>query len=135
MKMNVADYIGLPWCAYATGPDAFDCHGIVWHGLHAYYGVDMSRYREVITDDHDGIHAAISAEKKTGNWVPLEQPQDGCVVLMGSRRRLHHIGLWVDVNGGRCLHSRPGAGVALDRLSQLRTFAGVIEFWIHRDLL
>lgn len=135
MSHWVAEYIGLPWRAYASGPEAFDCHGLLWHCLRQHYGVDMSRYKNVITGDHRGIHDAIGNEQRGGDWVRLDAPCDGAVVLIGNLRCWHHIGLWVDVNGGRCLHSRQEAGVALDRLAQLHTLAPRVEFWMHRSLL
>lgn len=135
MSHWVADYIGLPWRAYATGPDAYDCHGLVWHCLSRHYGVDMSRYREVITNDYRAISQVVKSEQQTGCWQQLDQPQDGAIVLIGTLRTWHHIGLWVEVNGGRCLHSHQGLGVGLDRLGQLTQTTARTEYWIHRSLL
>lgn len=134
MQHWVNDYIGLPWRAYASGPDAYDCHGLVWHGLSHHYGVDMARYRQIITNDYRAISQAIDGEQRSGLWLPLERPADGAIVLIGNLRLWHHIGLWVDVNGGRCLHSSAGLGVSLDRARQIQTLAPRIEYWIHRSL-
>lgn len=135
MKHWVSDYIGLPWVAYATGPAAYDCHGLVHKCLGDHYGISVDRYAQVITNDYAAIDSAVKAEQETGNWVQVSDPVDGAIVLMGSLKKWNHIGLWVDVNGGRCLHSRDGVGVGLDRLESLHDIAARVEFWIHKDLL
>lgn len=126
----VVPLLGLPWEAYATGPEAYDCHGILCYGKYQHQCVEIDRHLEVITDDIAGIHAAIKSEQETGAWVQLDKPSDGCVVLMAQGTRWRHVGMWLDVNGGRVLNSRHGRGVCLDGFKELEALGfRKFEFW------
>lgn len=122
--------IGRPWRAYATGLDAYDCWGVVAHALRTQYGVEADRHLDVISGDDAGFHAAVLKEAGSGRWRQCDSPVDGCVVLMARMRRFQHVGIWVDVNGGRVLHSHQSAGVSLDSIQQLQVLGfRKFEYW------
>lgn len=126
----VPDLIRLPWRAYATGPAAYDCYGLVWTVLRDQYGVDVDRHLEIESGNHRAMHRVILREQAAGRWQRLDRPVDGCVVLLSTGEKFHHIGLWLDVNGGRVLHSRQGRGVALDSMQQLASLSfRKFEYW------
>jgi len=124
----IGPLIGKPWRAYASGPHAYDCMGVVAAGLRIHKRIDIGRDFGVSVGDVSAFDAAVSQEKASQSWRQLRQPVDGCVVLMSRSRLFHHIGMYLDVNGGRVLHSREGVGVALDGLHQLADFHR-IEYW------
>lgn len=127
----VAPLVGLPWEAYATGPAAYDCHGLVCHVQHRHYRRRLDRHLEVVSGDVEAMHTAICAEQETGRWQRLSAPKDGCVVLLTTGTRFHHVGVWLAVNGGRVLHSRAKRGVALDSVQHLRTLGfREFEYWL-----
>lgn len=127
------EYIGLEWEPYATGPDKYDCWGLVQHCLKSHLGVDVGRYEDVVTDDAAGITDAAADEIATGNWFRLDKPVEGAVVLMSKRTVFHHIGIYTD---GAILHARDGADISLEPLSKLsRMGFQRIEFYIHKSLL
>jgi cell wall-associated NlpC family hydrolase len=114
-------YLGIPWKPYATGPDAFDCWGLVWHCLQQQYGIQMPRHADVITDDHRSIHSQALLAIERGEWIPVDitAATDGCVVLLSQSKIFHHIGLFVD---GGVLHARDGADVCWETLNDLERF-------------
>lgn len=124
----VVPLVGLPWREYATGPDAFDCWGAVFHGYREHLGVDLNRHLEIPTADARAFTEAVAAEVATGHWQQLQQPEDGCLVLLSQSRLFHHIGMWLDVNGGRLLHAKQGLGVQLQPGFILNDYRRV-EFW------
>lgn len=126
----IQKYWQKPWVAYASGPEAYDCWGLVHAVLQEQYGINSMRYLEVVSGDHRAMHKAIEGEMVSGAWERLDQPVDGCVVLMSQGVRFHHIGIWVDVMGGRVLHSKDGRGVCLENLQALRA-SGIrkFEYW------
>lgn len=122
------DVVGKSWKAYATGPENFDCWGVVFYGFKQKFGINLNRHLEVQSMNPIAFHKVVSKEIKTGNWVQINQPEDGCLVLMSASRLWHHVGLWLNVNGGRLLHSREGVGVSLDGKHVLNSF-NAVEYW------
>lgn len=124
----VADVIGKHWKQYATGPEYFDCWGVVCFGFKQKFDLDLDRHLEIPTANPKSFHRVVAKEIKTGNWQQVQQPEDGCLVLMSAARLWHHVGMWLDINGGRVLHSRDGIGVSLDNRHELNNF-NKVEFW------
>jgi len=126
----VSEYVGLPWVAYATGPDAYDCWGLVVKVMQEHYGRSLARHLETTTNDRRAIHRTVAVEIATGQWEKLEAPKDASIVLLSLSKKFHHIGIWLDIDGGLLLHSFEGSGVCLSSYSQL-VDSGFkrIEFW------
>jgi len=122
------DVIGKKWQAYATGPQCFDCWGLVCHGFQNMHGIDLDRHLEIPTLNPVAFHKVVMTEIKTGNWQQLDHAEDGCLILMSTARIWHHVGMWLNINGGRLLHSREGLGVTLDSKRTLNSFHRV-EYW------
>jgi len=124
----LTECLGKPWRAYATGPDAWDCYGLVVHGFDQLHGVRLDRHIDVPTKQPTAFMRAVAAEISTGKWQQIPNPAHGCVVLLATGTRFSHIGLWLDINGGRLLHSREGCGVCLEGRAHLSTY-NTVEFW------
>ena len=131
--MWAKQYIGLPWVAYATGPDAYDCWGLVVHCLKEHFGVDVERFLSVITDDHKSIHRAFESEAGKTQWIEIDTPKEGAVVMLSQRTRFfHHIGIYTN---GRVLHSRDGANVSLESVGRLKQSGfKQVKFYIHESI-
>jgi cell wall-associated NlpC family hydrolase len=126
-------YVGLKWVAYATGPDEFDCWGLVHHCLNEYFGVVVNRFEDVRTDDKASINMAAWTTIGHGDWVKCEVPQDGDVVLMSRKSVFHHVGIHVD---GKVLHSRDGSDACIERERDLRLIGFKrIEYFRHVSLI
>lgn len=125
-------YLGLPWRAHATGPDAYDCWGLVVHCLREHFGVVVGRHAGVVSGDHRAMQGAIDREVIAGLW-PVTAAQEGSVVLMSRRRVFHHIGLFV---AGGVLHARDGADICHESIVNIQR-SGVQRFEIrtHARLL
>ena len=136
MHLWVNDYIGLPWVAYARGPSAFDCAGVVIEVLAKHYNQrTLPSFLNVITDDYRGITAAVEAEKKTGLWRQVAEPEDGAVALFYIRRNgdeyVRHLGVYVDIDGGGILHSAEKQQCTFDPVSRLQRLFVRTEFYVH----
>ena len=133
--MNYAkDYIGLEWIPYATGPDAYDCWGLVVHCLKAHYGLSVDRFENVLTDDHKGINRAFLEEAKKPYWKEISIPVEGCIVMMTERKRFfHHIGIFTQ---DRVLHAKDGSNVALESIGRIKqTGIKQMKFYIHDSII
>lgn len=54
------------------------------------------------------------------NWVDVSEPKDGDAIQMSHSKHPHHIGLWVDVDGGGVLHCCEDTGVIFSSRQNLR---------------
>ena len=76
-------------------------------------GVDVD-----VMDIRDVIHK-VDAEKKA-HWEQIGKPEDGCAVLMSRNRYPVHIGMWLDIDGGKVLHCAQGMGVVFQNRQALK---------------
>ena len=119
-------YLGRPWAPGAAGPDRFDCWGLFRHVQRTHYGRDLP---EILVDPLSVLSCvrAIDDQQHSGLWQEVEHPQDGDAVVMAQGRIPTHIGIWIDVDGGRVLHAQQGAGVIASSPQALTSMG-----WTHR---
>lgn len=112
-------YIGKAWRNGAAGPDAYDCYGLV----RAVY-----RYRRGVVLpvlDVDAL-APICVRRAMRDydysaWQTIAAPAiELDVVEMSLAARPHHVGVYVDIDGGGVLTSVEGAGVIFQTLTSLQ---------------
>lgn len=113
------DYLGRPWQSGATGPDAFDCWGLVRRVQRDVYGRDLPAIG-VDAVDLRAVVTAFASHPERAHWERVEAPAEGDCVLMSRARDPSHVGLWLNCNGGGVLHALRGSGVVFSSLSALR---------------
>lgn len=103
-------YIGKPWTKGGRGPDSFDCWGLVYHIYHQQLGIQLPSYPNINATNLRAVRDAITNGAVENVWVPLEKPEHLCVVAMSKNvTSLHHVGIYLDVDGGLILHATPNA--------------------------
>ena len=107
-----ASYIGRPWSVEQ------DCYAFVREVYQARYGVVIPLVALDATRALSCAHAIHDYD--LSDWVEVDEPREGDVVLMGHARRPHHVGLWIEPAGLRVLHSVEGAGVVAQEPAQAR---------------
>lgn len=119
-------YVGLPWQQGGQGPDAFDCWGLL-------LDVQRRAYMRKLPDyDLEQLHEAGTLREFMSVWVQVDKPIDGCGVRMGKDRRIH-VGVYLEIDGGKVLHAAEGYGVILSSLTQIKTMGfSPIEFYHYR---
>ena len=82
--------IGAPWKQGASGPNAFDCWGLVRHVCATRHGIDLAPSTDI---------AAIRSAAHTNGWRPATAPAmaDDVVFMRGPAGR--HVGVMVQANG------------------------------------
>lgn len=113
-----AQYLGKPWVSGASGPDAYDCYGLILAVYREQYGVDLPLLNVDATRSLSIAKAMRDYEY--GDWQPVDAQCEGDVIQMGHARHPHHVGLWLDSDGGRILHSLEGSGVVAQTPASLR---------------
>lgn len=105
-------YIGIPWEAGAIGPDSYDCMAFVKNVQERHFGVAMPQVSIPDYNDARVIVGLINGHAENENWVKVESPVHGDLVLV---RSPSHYGVWLDVDGGGVLHCVKGSGVVFTR--------------------
>ena len=125
---DVIGYIGLPWIAGQR-----DCWLFFRENSEKHYDRTIPTVDVDVMDIRDVIHK-VDAEKQA-RWEQIDRPEDGCAVLMSRNRYPVHIGMWLDIDGGKVLHCAQGMGVVFQNRQAL-AFDGWtgLTFWRYRSI-
>ena len=120
-------HLGRPWNPY--GFDCWECvRAIYWDA----FGIQLATYgghQEPTT-----ARRTILEEAASGRWQEIASPIDGCVVLMGKRTWPHHIGVYLDADGGRIVHCLEHVGCIIDQVRSLSKAGwGFMKFYKRTD--
>lgn len=125
-----AAFTGKPWAAGATGPDAFDCWGLVRHVQRERYGRDLAHL--AVPSDGQQWRTVREVVQWSGWARVVDAPREGDALLMLDPFGDPHIGVVVAVPGLWLLHALEGRGVQLDRLDMLGLLGlGHLQCWRH----
>lgn len=127
-------YLGLPWTPQGFGPTEFNCWGLVWHIQKERYNREVPKHAFV--SPYDRLRLTREMERATHGteWIQLDKPQEGCVVGLSTSKLVYHVGVYLDIDGGRILHSCEGKGVLAQSLPSLRANGwSLIRFYTHRS--
>ncbi len=124
--------IGKPWSELGTGPESFDCWGLVGHVQKIVYHrivpfaadhIDSSKSLREIID-------AIKANDMQRHWLHAKSPKAGDIVVMARAEQPVHVGIWIDEGPGLIgiLHCVEDQGVILETLAQARASWLKVEF-------
>jgi len=131
MKHWAVDYIGKPWVKDAEGPDSFNCWSMVRFIYREQLGVDLP----VVDVDALNLLAVARAFRDSeayGDWAKVDQPQDFDGVAMSHAKDPHHVGIWLDVDGGGVLHCVQGVGVMFSTPTNLQLSGWKVKgYWRH----
>ena len=111
-------YIGKPWVSAAAGPAAFDCYGLVRWLYQQRLGVCLP-----VVDVSAGRPLSVTRAMRHydyGAWRDVVEPAELDVVQMSHGRHPSHVGVWIDIDGGKVLHCVQGAGVAAQSVASLK---------------
>lgn len=108
MKVSdVVPYIGLPYQPHGSGPDAYDCWGLLRHVMLNHFDTYMPN---VPIGDEVGTRAIFEEKVRCGDWEQVESPNHGDGVLLRGGKH-PHVGIWLDIDSGGILHAMEKIGV------------------------
>jgi cell wall-associated NlpC family hydrolase len=117
MSDYIEQVIGKPWVDRATGPDAFDCWGLVVDSFKRIDGIEIpliNGYEEKLSTSE-----CTTRELDTGKWQEVIEPRAGLVFVCEKNGEASHVGRMIDDR--HCLHSpHGGAGVQVNRLAAMQ---------------
>lgn len=112
--------LGKKYKSGGNGPDEFDCWGLLRNVQMTCFDRDIQAI--VPPEDEDDLRALIKfirEHPEHQNWIVVDEPVHGGGVEMSSSAHPHHIGVYLDIDGGGILHCST-AGVTFDSLFNLR---------------
>lgn len=123
-------YLGKPWQSGAQGPDAYDCWALVRAVQRDVFGRDLPLI-VVNANNTKEIQDMFCANVEFAHWQQVKSPKQGdCVITKSSPLKPEHIGIWVDIDGGRILQAVYGSGVVLVSLAATKRIIGQhLEYW------
>lgn len=130
MKHWANAYVGKKWTVDGYGPECFNCWGLFWWVSEKHYGRQVPKF-QISPENKPEYMRVMLEEVLNGNWRKIEKPLDGCAVAMGQNRNICHVGVFLDVDGGRVLHAVKDKGVLCETVTAARIFYPRLEFYTH----
>lgn len=107
-------HLGQPWQSGASGPDVFDCWGLVRAWYREVRGIDLP---VVDVDALQPLAVRHAFADGARSWKQVDAPADGDAVLMSKASQPSHVGVWMN---GAVLHCTEASGVVYQRPLSLR---------------
>lgn len=108
-------YIGREW---VNG--SHECGHFFCTVMRERFGLDV----QIIDADALNLRSCVRAlngqHPEFQNWVEVEIPQEGDCIRMSHSKHPHHVGLWVDIDGGGVLHCCEGIGTVFSSRKALK---------------
>ena len=122
-------YIGRPWVE-----KQHECGHFFCAVMKERFGLEVQPIDADALSLRSCIRALNGEHPEFANWVEVDTPREGDCVRMSHAKHPHHVGLWVDVDGGGVLHCVEGAGVVLSSRRSLRvTGWKIVSLMRHRS--
>lgn len=115
----IEDLIGLPWEAGARGPDSFDCYGLVFWVYLTKLEFEISPLKDLDPKNLLAVNRTYVDESRS--WKQVAKPDNFSVVAMSTNKLIHHVGIWLDIDGGTVLHAMEKSHVVAQSLMSLRS--------------
>ena len=123
------------WVANARGPTEFDCWGLVCHVYKTQFAITLPEYLEIQPDERVRVAKAMTTDTGAPPWQRVDKPAHGDLVGLSGNKAVHHVGVFLDVDGGAVLHISSSSGVRCQRLNQLKHLGfHNIQFFRHDKL-
>lgn len=110
----VNSLIGRPYKVGAQGPEVFDCWSLTRHVQRHLYGRELPAFQAPDDAGLQAIAGFIAGHPERRRWRPVPCAIDGALVSMFRMGIGHHIGTFLDLDGGLVLHALPACGVTVD---------------------
>ena len=112
--------LGKPYVSGARGPESFDCWGLVTYFYKEVFAVELPLYPNEDPFNVKRVSGLLEKGAHSSDWVEIKKPEHGCVVAMSRSKVFHHVGIWLEIDDGLCLHAYDGMQVMAHTIQQLK---------------
>lgn len=95
-------YIGKPWVFGGRTAEAFDCWGLLVQVYRERYAYELPGHPNV--NFREFFRIMNETIKREMEWERVSKPFEGCAVAIGGTELFHHVGIYLEANGGLILH-------------------------------
>lgn len=114
--MGCADLIGIPYQEHGRTLSGSDCMGIVYL-FNRKLGKQVPDYRTEYASSIDPEAVNQVVEQHQSEWLEVEEPEVGDLLLFCIRGWPVHVGVYI--GGNRFLHSLKGCNSCIERLNSI----------------
>lgn len=112
-------YVGIPWAYGAQGPDCYDCWNFVREVQIKHFGIDVP---VILYADQRDVSNQLQHNPELDNWVHVNAPAEGDIVMMARAKIPAHVGVWIAANETQgVLHCLKGIGVVFTRQNMIQS--------------
>jgi len=97
-------YIGKPYRVGASGPDAYDCWGLVRKVYEDEFRIFLP-IRPVPIEPSVMEKSEAILKNIMVDWEPAFKPFEGAGVAMSKNMVFHHVGVYTEADGGKIIHA------------------------------
>lgn len=126
--------VGKPWVDRSTGPDSFDCWGLVVDSFARIEGVELP----TVAGYAEGQPIEDIGNSGASSWLEVQEPVYGCVFCVYlNNGAMVHVGRVININrvGLYAVHAagKDGVGqVAAEPMRQILTrYSGRLKFFVR----
>lgn len=129
----VQPLIGTPWVIGGRDTTGFDCWGLLWYVYRTQFGIELPNYPERQPLNVSENWRIAQQEMASPHWRQIVKPSHGDAIgLSASRKVIHHVGIFLDVDGGLVLHATDKRHVVAQSIQTLRTIGlQTVLFYRH----
>ena len=131
-------YLNAKWNVAGDGDgtpeEGYNCWGLLRHVYKSLLGIDVPKYSSITSENIHSVGKLIDAGAKGEDWSRVED----CnrlhmdAVALSKGKIFHHVGIYLNFDGGLILHAHDGGRVVAQRPSQLRAHGwSRIEYFRH----
>jgi hypothetical protein len=121
-------YIGREWINREH-----DCWAFTRTIQREQYGRDLP-FIDIDAGDVASCVRAFNGHPEKQNWVAIDLPIDGDVLLMSQNKQPTHVGVWLEIDGGGVLHCIEKGGVIFTKRRDLSHLGfNLIQFYRHQS--
>ena len=115
--------------------EGFDCWTLLVDVYAKHKSVTLPSFPHVSRDNLNQIKNSItSGNAMEGEWEELGKPVHLCAVGMSKLSKcLHHVGVYIDIDGGKVLHAFKGSGIVCEPISKINQDFKVTKYYGLRN--
>ena len=103
--------LGLPWVPGGRTEKEMDCWGLLMRVYKEQLGISLPEHKNI--DATRVLEYSGAIRKGMEDWELLEKPEHLCGVALSRSKKIHHVGVYLENDGGLILHCHEESGVII----------------------